>query len=98
MKCKAKNIVKCCDICPRLASREKEMMDMSRIIWKYDDKKKVLMFFRDIRSDEQGVFEVNVADLVIDAKTGEILELHIKVDREEERELLEFLLKRGILS
>jgi len=81
-----------------LASREKEMMDMSRIIWKYDDKKKILMFFRDIRSDEQGVFEVNVADLVIDAKTGEILELHIKVDREEERELLEFLLKRGILS
>ena len=81
-----------------MASREKEMMDMSRIIWKYDDKKKILMFFRDIRSDEQGVFEVNVADLVIDAKTGEILELHIKVDREEERELLEFLLKRGILS
>ena len=74
------------------------MRNMNRISWKYDDKKKILMFFRDVKSDEQGVFEVCVADMVIDARTGEILELHIKVDREEEKELLEFLLKKGILT
>ncbi len=71
---------------------------MNKIAWKYDDKKKILMFFRDTESNEQEVFEVTVSDLVIDANTGEILELHIPVSQEEEKELLEFLMRTGLID
>ena len=58
----------------------------------------LLMFFRSARSREQKVFEVTISDLVIDANTGEILELHIPVSRGEEKELLKFLIKTGLIN
>ena len=71
-------------------------------IWVFNEKKKMLMFFSwDGKSKTRRpaeIFEVNGADIIIDPIDGRILEIHIPVNNEEIRHIIELLKKKGLIT
>lgn len=68
-----------------------------RTRWYYDGRVLEAVLERRGPSRSQAVYEVHVADLVIDEETGEILEIHILPDKHEAPELIKHLRNKGIL-
>ncbi|OYT39174.1 MAG: hypothetical protein B6U89_04645 [Desulfurococcales archaeon ex4484_58] len=64
--------------------------------WFYDGK--VLEAIRGKKSRRQRIFEVHVADLVIDEETGDIIEIHILPDKYEAEKLIEYLKQKKHLK
>ncbi len=63
----------------------------------YDGKVLEAVLERTRHSRSQAVYEVHVADLVIDEETGDILEIHILLDKHEAPQLIKTLKNKGIL-
>ena len=72
-----------------------------KVRWVYDKKKNILMFFafdpkKDIKRPAE-VFEVEKADVIIDSKSGQVIEIHIPVVNDEIRHIIRVLRNKGIL-
>ncbi len=72
-----------------------------QVRWVFDRRKNILMLF--VIGEESSikkpaeVFEVERADIIIDANDGSILEIHIPVTNEEIKHILDLLRKKNLL-